>query len=249
MLINMDKNRKKQLDEIVTVIKDNIDPVIIYLFGSLASGDFQRDSDIDLLIVAPSKDRPLERRLKLRKLLIEYDRHLGLDLLVYTPEEYNMLINEPSSFGFGFGSTHSWIPYLWTNGPLARQLGIDSGQGLISHPANAAGHKPPDAATSPSPIPPPAPDAKATAQPGQQKEASCRAGSNRPYLFASVPAAVGSSADAPHGSVGRAAFHRASYPRFPENGSDKSSPAPGVSPLLWPSECSCSSRASRPGGA
>ncbi len=46
-------------------------------------------------------------------------------------------INEPSSFGFGFGSTHSWIPYLWTNGPLARQLGIDSGQGLISHPANA----------------------------------------------------------------------------------------------------------------
>jgi hypothetical protein len=46
-------------------------------------------------------------------------------------------INEPSSFGFGFGSTHSWIPYLWMNGPLARQLGIDSGQGLISHPANA----------------------------------------------------------------------------------------------------------------
>jgi hypothetical protein len=47
-------------------------------------------------------------------------------------------INEPSSFGFGFGSTHSWIPYLWTNGPIARQLGIDSGQGLITHWANAA---------------------------------------------------------------------------------------------------------------
>jgi hypothetical protein len=47
-------------------------------------------------------------------------------------------INEPTSFGFGFGSTHSWIPYLWMNGPLARQLGIDSGQGLITHPANAA---------------------------------------------------------------------------------------------------------------
>jgi predicted nucleotidyltransferase len=94
----MDKKRQKQLDEIVAVIKDNIDPVSIYLFGSLASGNFQEDSDIDLLIVAPSKDRPLERRIKLRKLLIEYDRYLGLDLLVYTPEEYNMLINEPSSF-------------------------------------------------------------------------------------------------------------------------------------------------------
>jgi len=31
-------------------------------------------------------------------MLIEYDRNIGLDLLVYTPEEYNMLINEPSSF-------------------------------------------------------------------------------------------------------------------------------------------------------
>ena len=94
----MDKKRQKQLNEIVEVIRDNIDPVSIYLFGSLASGDFKQDSDIDLLIVAPSKDRPLERRLKLRKLLIDYDRDLGLDLLVYTPEEYNMLINEPSSF-------------------------------------------------------------------------------------------------------------------------------------------------------
>ena len=47
-------------------------------------------------------------------------------------------INEPSSFGFGFGSTHSWIPYLWANGPIARQLGIDSEQGLITHPVNAA---------------------------------------------------------------------------------------------------------------
>jgi hypothetical protein len=47
-------------------------------------------------------------------------------------------INEPYSYGFGFGSTHSWIPNLWVNGPIARQLGIDSGQGFISDPVNAA---------------------------------------------------------------------------------------------------------------
>jgi hypothetical protein len=35
-----------------------------------------------------------------------------------------------------FGSTHSWIPYLWVSGPLARQLDIDHGQGLISHTTN-----------------------------------------------------------------------------------------------------------------
>ena len=35
-------------------------------------------------------------------------------------------------------STHAWIPYCWMNGPLARQLGIDSGQGQINEAANMA---------------------------------------------------------------------------------------------------------------
>lgn len=35
-------------------------------------------------------------------------------------------------------STHAWTPYCWVNGPVARQLGIDSGQGLISEARNAA---------------------------------------------------------------------------------------------------------------
>lgn len=35
-------------------------------------------------------------------------------------------------------STHAWIPYCWLNGPVARQLGIDSGQGQINEAANAA---------------------------------------------------------------------------------------------------------------
>lgn len=33
-------------------------------------------------------------------------------------------------------STHAWNSYCWLNGPLARQLGIDSGQGEISESAN-----------------------------------------------------------------------------------------------------------------
>jgi len=36
------------------------------------------------------------------------------------------------------GSTHSLSTFYWLNGPLARQLGIDYGQGLIAAPANAA---------------------------------------------------------------------------------------------------------------
>ena len=35
------------------------------------------------------------------------------------------------------GSTHAWVPYSWLNGPVARQLGISSGQGEINAEANA----------------------------------------------------------------------------------------------------------------
>ena len=33
-------------------------------------------------------------------------------------------------------STHGWSPYAWLNGPLARQLGVDCGQGMISAQKN-----------------------------------------------------------------------------------------------------------------
>lgn len=33
-------------------------------------------------------------------------------------------------------STHAWMPYCWLNGPVARQLGIDCGQGQINEEAN-----------------------------------------------------------------------------------------------------------------
>ena len=36
------------------------------------------------------------------------------------------------------GSTHAWIPYCWVNGPVARQLGLDHGQGQINEQANIA---------------------------------------------------------------------------------------------------------------
>ena len=91
------KQLEKELDHIVSIIK-RIDPVKIYLFGSLAGSFANKESDIDLLIVAPSEDRPLERRIKLRRMLKDFDRRIGLDLLIYTPEEFEMLESQPSSF-------------------------------------------------------------------------------------------------------------------------------------------------------
>ena len=58
-------------------------------------------------------------------------------------EHMPILIAFTKAMGNGYfrrtlSSTHAWNPYCWINGPLARQLGVDSGAGEISAPVNAA---------------------------------------------------------------------------------------------------------------
>ncbi len=59
------------------------------------------------------------------------------------PEYMPILIALTKGLGYGdfrrtLASTHAWIPYSWLNGPVARQLGIDCGQGQINETANVA---------------------------------------------------------------------------------------------------------------
>ncbi len=51
-------------------------------------------------------------------------------LIAYTKAMMN------GDFRKTLSSTHAWTPFLWINGPVARQLGIDAGQGEISSPNN-----------------------------------------------------------------------------------------------------------------
>lgn len=59
------------------------------------------------------------------------------------PEYMPILVAMTKAMGGGdfrrtLGSTHAWVPYSWLNGPVARQLGISSGQGEINAEANTA---------------------------------------------------------------------------------------------------------------
>lgn len=59
------------------------------------------------------------------------------------PEYMPILIAMTKALGGGdfrrtLASTHAWIPFCWVNGPIARQLGIDCGQGQINSSANVA---------------------------------------------------------------------------------------------------------------
>jgi uncharacterized protein len=86
------------INEIIQKLTGQVDLEKIILFGSQATGKTDEYSDIDILIIAPSRERPLDRRLKIRRLLHELDKSIGLDILFYTPEEVEQFKDHPSSF-------------------------------------------------------------------------------------------------------------------------------------------------------
>jgi predicted nucleotidyltransferase len=89
------KSLQEELDRIVGVIKTEYAPEKIVLFGSLAADQVHEWSDIDLLIIKHTDRRPIERTMELVGLL---KPRIGIDLFIYTPEEYELLVKERYSF-------------------------------------------------------------------------------------------------------------------------------------------------------
>jgi HEPN domain-containing protein/predicted nucleotidyltransferase len=84
------------LAEIVQRLVSAYDPDRIILFGSHAVGEAREGSDIDLLVVKETVQRPADRRLEVERLLC--DRRVPLDVLVYTPRELRELYAVGSPF-------------------------------------------------------------------------------------------------------------------------------------------------------
>ena len=64
-----------------------------YIFGSYGTSEFGRDSDVDLMLVVRTDQPFLERSLDFSDIC---DLAASMDLLVYTPEEFERLTIEPS---------------------------------------------------------------------------------------------------------------------------------------------------------
>ena len=86
---------KKELDRIINIIINEYRPEKIILFGSLAENKIHEWSDIDMLIIKDSLDRPVDRCLGLFRLI---KPQVGVDLFIYTPDEFNTLLKEKYSF-------------------------------------------------------------------------------------------------------------------------------------------------------
>ncbi len=83
---------ERELVRIVSILKKAGVKKII-LFGSLATGDIGRASDIDLIIVKDTTEKFIDRLDEVYSLV---EPKLSADMLVYTPEEFERLKKERS---------------------------------------------------------------------------------------------------------------------------------------------------------
>jgi len=84
------------IEDITARIVASYDPDRVILFGSRSNGSASPESDIDLLIVKDTDERPIDRRAAVERLLL--DRKVSLDLFVHTAEEVRYLFSVGSPF-------------------------------------------------------------------------------------------------------------------------------------------------------
>lgn len=81
---------KAELEKILNKLRKDPSVRLVLLFGSLARGDASDHSDIDLIVVKETEKRFLDR-------LDEFydDAREAMDILVYTPQEFEYMKVRP----------------------------------------------------------------------------------------------------------------------------------------------------------
>ncbi len=101
------KNTNPIDEKILKEIKDilrKIQPDKVIVFGSYAKGEVHRDSDIDLVIVlnktglSSNYRELLKNRMEINRLLREIRSKIPMDILVYTKDEWKLLLKSGGSF-------------------------------------------------------------------------------------------------------------------------------------------------------
>ncbi|HVJ49917.1 nucleotidyltransferase domain-containing protein [Desulfitobacterium sp.] len=85
---------KNEIESIKQQIEARVKTKKIYLFGSCAKGIARHNSDIDLCVVMETMDK----RKSVRELLLTLDYDRDLDIVVYTPEEWDKYYQDTSTF-------------------------------------------------------------------------------------------------------------------------------------------------------
>ena len=83
----MKRELNKRLQTIGKKIKREYRAEKVILFGSYATGNATEDSDVDLLVIAPTKERFFERMASVRRLIRDLRDGLPVSPIVLTPAE------------------------------------------------------------------------------------------------------------------------------------------------------------------
>lgn len=86
---------REELDRIVNILIKEYAPDKIILFGSLAQNKLHEWSDIDLVIIKQTKEDFLDRLYLVTQLT---QPTVGVEFLVYTPDEFDSMIKERNYF-------------------------------------------------------------------------------------------------------------------------------------------------------
>ena len=89
------KELQDELERWLPILIERLKPEQILLFGSLVDKHLNEWSDIDLVVIYQTK-LPFYQRIKQALKLIQ--PKVGVDLLIYTPEEFSRLSNERRFF-------------------------------------------------------------------------------------------------------------------------------------------------------
>ena len=85
--MNTNVKVRETIIKVVEKLKREYRPSKIILFGSYAYGQPDGDSDIDLLIIKETKDRPIDRRVAVSRIASDPKRFIPLEVIVLTPGE------------------------------------------------------------------------------------------------------------------------------------------------------------------
>jgi len=83
----MNEEMLKQIKKISERLKKDYQAERVILFGSYARGEEQEGSDVDLLIIAPAKERFFERGARVRKIVRDLSRGIPFSPIVLNPTE------------------------------------------------------------------------------------------------------------------------------------------------------------------
>ena len=98
------KNIEPLKKKIIEYLKSDPNIVKIILFGSYISGNPNKDSDIDIVVLLNEKGinatyrQRLDRIKRISRLLDPIRAFIALDILVFTVDEWNYLIKKDSLF-------------------------------------------------------------------------------------------------------------------------------------------------------